>query len=122
VKNTFLYLLLVLGTLLAACQKPEEVAPPSKLLPQDKMVSLLVNIHILEAQVDASALPSDSARALFLQQKKELFKRYEVTDSTFRQSYRYYAVHNKDLDDIYKIVIDSLGKREEKFGVKANAL
>ncbi|QJX45433.1 DUF4296 domain-containing protein [Hymenobacter taeanensis] len=116
-KNTFLYLLLILGAFLAGCQKPEDVAPPSKLLPQEKMVSLLVNIHILEAQVDASALPSDSARALFLQQQKVLFKRYEVTDSSFRQSYRYYAVHDKDLDDIYKIVIDSLGKREKKFGI-----
>ncbi|TGD79744.1 DUF4296 domain-containing protein [Hymenobacter wooponensis] len=117
-KNTFLCLLLVLCSFLTACQKPEDVAPPSKLLPQEKMVSLLVNIHILEAQVDASALPSDSARALFLQQKKDLFKRFDVTDSTFQQSYRYYAVHDKDLDDIYKTVIDSLGKREEKFGVK----
>ncbi|TGE06507.1 DUF4296 domain-containing protein [Hymenobacter fodinae] len=121
-KNTFLYLLLILGAWLQACQKPEDVAPPSKLLPQDKMVSVLVNIHILEAQVDASALPSDSARALFLQQKKELFKRYGVTDSSFRQSYRYYAVHDKDLDDIYKIVIDSLGKREQKLGVSPDAL
>jgi hypothetical protein len=51
-----------------------------------------------------------------------LFKRYEVTDSSFRQSYRYYAVHGKDLDDIYTIVIDSLGKRERRLGIKPDPL
>lgn len=80
------------------------------------MVSLLADVHVLEARVDGSGLPSDSARALFRQQQQQLFKRYEVTDSSFRQSYRYYAVHGKDLDAIYKIVVDTLSKRETRLG------
>ena len=116
VKNRFVLLLLLLSGLVGACQKPEDVVPPRQLVPQSKMVGLLADIHVLEARVDAAALPTDSARALFRQQQKELFKRYNVTDSSFRQSYRYYAVHGKDLDDIYKTVVDSLGKRETRLG------
>jgi hypothetical protein len=122
VKNCFLYLLLVLSACVAACQKPEDMAPPRQLIPQNKMVVLLTDIHILEARVDNAGLPTDSARALFRQQQKQLFKQYEVTDSSFRQSYRYYAVHGKDLDDIYTIVIDSLGKREKRLGIQPDPL
>jgi hypothetical protein len=116
VKNRFVLLLLLLSGLVGACQKPEDVAPPRQLVPQPKMISLLADIHVLESRVDAAGLPTDSARALFRQQQRQLFTRYEVTDSSFRQSYRYYAVHGKDLDDIYKTVIDTLNKREIRLG------
>lgn len=103
------------GTLalsLAACQKPEEVAPPRQLIPRDKMIRLLVELHTLEARTDGAGLPTDSARALFREAQKSLYWRYEVNDSAFTQSYRYYAVHNKDLDEIYAVVVDSLALRE----------
>ncbi|SNC60085.1 protein of unknown function [Hymenobacter gelipurpurascens] len=115
-KNRFVLLLFLLSGIVGACQKPEDVVPPRQLVPQNKMVSLLADIHILESRVDAAALPTDSARALFRQQQQQLFKRYDVTDSSFRQSYRYYAVHGKDLDDIYKTVVDTLSKREIRLG------
>lgn len=76
------------------------------------MVSLLVELHTLEARTDAAALTMDSARALFRQEQKRLYRRYQVTDSSFVQSYRYYAIHDKDLDGIYTTVIDSLSLRE----------
>lgn len=103
-----------LSLLVAACQKPEEVPVPQQLIPRDKMVSLLIEMHLLEARTDAAALPTDSARALFRQQQKNVYWRYEVSDSAFVQSYRYYATHEKDLDDIYATVVDSLSLREAR--------
>lgn len=97
---------------LTACQKPEEVAPPRQLIPRDKMIRLLVELHTLEARTDGAGLPTDSARALFREAQKSLYWRFEVNDSAFVQSYRYYAVHNKDLDEIYTVVVDSLALRE----------
>ncbi|UYZ63596.1 DUF4296 domain-containing protein [Hymenobacter weizhouensis] len=106
--------LLLLGLGAAACQKPEEVVPPARLIPRDQLVRLLIDLHTLEAQVDASALPPDSGRALFRVQQQQLYRRLNVTDSAFQQSYRYYAIHDKDLDEIYAIVIDSLALRESR--------
>jgi hypothetical protein len=104
---------LLLG-LLGSCAIPEEVKPPAQLLPKEKMVSLLVQLHILEARVEASRLSPDSARALFQAQKKDLLWKNDVSeaDSILQRSYRYYAVNNKDMDEIYKAVIDSLELRE----------
>ncbi len=111
---------LALALLLAApgCERPEQVPAPPHLLPKDQMVNLLVQIHLLEARVEDSRLTPDSARALYLSQQRELFWRNGVppNDSTFERSYHYYAIHKKDLDEIYAVVIDSLAARQKKMG------
>ncbi|RIY10451.1 DUF4296 domain-containing protein [Hymenobacter rubripertinctus] len=88
-------------------------APP-QLIDSEKMVRLLVELHTLEARTDGSGLPLDSTRALFRQEQKKIYWQFEVTDSTFMQSYRYYATHNQDLDGIYSTVVDSLAQREAR--------
>lgn len=99
---------------LSACQKADDVPAPPQLVPANQMVRLLVDLHTLEARTDGAGLPPDSTRALFRQEQKKIYWRYEVTDSTFQQSYRYYAIHDQDLDAIYATVIDSLALREAR--------
>jgi hypothetical protein len=76
-------------------------------MPREQLVSVLSDLHQLEAQVETSRLSPDSARALYLQQQKNLFRRRQITDSLFQQSFRYYASHGKDLDDIYGTILDT---------------
>ncbi|WP_167856689.1 DUF4296 domain-containing protein [Hymenobacter aquaticus] len=105
---------LILSALLAGCQRPEEAVPPSNLLPKEKMIQMLVEVHLNESRVEAARLRADSSQALFNQLQKDMLWRHEVSDSTFWQSYRYYAVHEKDLDEMYGIVLDSLAMRKVK--------
>ncbi|UOQ71701.1 DUF4296 domain-containing protein [Hymenobacter cellulosilyticus] len=111
-------LVLILSVLLTCCQRPEEPMPPSSLLPKEKMVQLLVELHLNESRVEAAHLRADSSQALFNQLQKDMLWRHEVSDSVFWQSYRYYAVHNKDLDELYGIVLDSLAARKYELGVR----
>ena len=113
-----LTLSLLLAGLLLGCQRTDDVPPPQPLMPRVQMVSVLADLHLLEARVENARLSADSARALYLQQQKAIFWRYEVTDSLFHQSYRYYATHGKDLDDIYGVVLDTLSMRQLKLGEK----
>jgi cAMP phosphodiesterase len=114
---SILSLLLTLG--FSQCQRPEEPLAPQPLLPKSTMVAMLIEVHLNESRVDAAALPPDSARAAFNQLQRKLLARYNVTDTIFQRSYRYYAIHDKDLDDIYGAVIDSLAAREAKLGASA---
>lgn len=95
---------------------PEEVPPPPQLLSKEEMVSLLVQLHLLEARVESSRLSPDSAKALFQQQKSEILRKNNVSekDSVLQRSYRFYAVNHKDMDEIYKVIIDSLERRATK--------
>jgi Domain of unknown function (DUF4296) len=106
---------------LPACQRPEEVPKPVDLLPRERIIRVLADLHQLEAQVESSRLSPDSARALFLAQQKNLLWKHEVTDSAFQRSYRYYGIHGKDLNEIYASVIDTLNHREARLNpAKAN--
>ena len=104
----------LLLALLTGCGIPEEVQPPDQLLSKEELESVLVQLHLLEAQVESSRLSPDSARALFQAQKQALLWKNDVSasDSLLEHSYRYYAVNNKDMDEIYKAVVDSLQLRE----------
>jgi hypothetical protein len=104
----------LLLALLTGCGMPEEVPPPEPLMPKEKLISLLVQLHVLEARVESSHLSPDSARALFQQQRSEIMLKNNVSekDSVMQRSYRYYAINHKDMDEIYKAVIDSLEHRE----------
>ena len=117
-----------LGLLLAplllaapACQRPEETPLPAGLLPKEKLIPLLADLHLLEARVENSRLSVDSARALYLSQQKNVLWKREVTDSVFQRSYRYYSIHGKDLDGIYAAVIDTLSARETRLDPIASA-
>ncbi|SDX40231.1 protein of unknown function [Hymenobacter psychrophilus] len=97
----------------SACQKTDEVPAPAQLLPPDKMVNLLVELHTLEARVESAGLTPDSSRALFRQEQKKIYWRHEVSDSTFTQSFRYYAIQGQELNKLYKSVVDSLATLEK---------
>jgi hypothetical protein len=119
VKLLLTSLLLGAGLLLAtSCDRPELVAPPATLLSKEELASVLIRFHVLEARVESSRLAPDSARALFQAQHHQILAHYKLAeaDSAFERSYRYYAMHGKDMDEIYTIVIDSLVAREKKMG------
>ncbi|WP_208173569.1 DUF4296 domain-containing protein [Hymenobacter negativus] len=106
---------------MSACDVPEQPQPPADLLPKEKLIPLLADLHELEARVESSRLAPDSSRALFLAQQKTLLWRREVSDSAFHRSYRYYGIHGKDLHDIYGAVIDTLTARQHRLDPAAAA-
>ena len=101
----------------SACQRPDDPPQPADLLPKERMITLLADLHVLESQVENSRLSPDSSRALYREQQKGLLWSREVTDSAFQRSYRFYGVHGKDLNDIYTAVIDTLTAREKKLAL-----
>ncbi|QKG55968.1 DUF4296 domain-containing protein [Hymenobacter sp. BRD128] len=119
-KSLFTLLLLGVGLVLAAasCARPEQVLPPPNLLSKEEITSLLIQFHLLESRIESSRLAADSARALFQTMHDDVLWRHglKAADSSFERSYRYYAMHGKDLDGIYATVIDSLSAREKKMG------
>lgn len=87
---------------------------PKDVLTKEEMVPLLLDIYIGESKVNNLRLSRDSSMALFAVYEEELFKKYEVTDSTYRRSMTYYYNHPDKLEAIYGIVLDSLNLREQR--------
>jgi hypothetical protein len=109
VKKFFLVLLLAA----ASCKGPAEEIPED-ILPKEKMVQILIRIHIAEATVGIKNLPSDSASKLYKSYQNEILKEQAVDDSTYARSYSFYVIRPQLMNEIYGAVVDSLSLRETR--------
>ena len=108
-KNFFLILLL--GLCIYACTSPVSPAP-ADIIPEPKMTSMLVELHVVEARVERMGTVSDTAAIYYKKAQQEIFKKNKVTEKQFYKSYDYYLHNVSELDKIYARVVDSLSLKE----------
>ncbi len=85
---------------------------PQGVLPESKMVPILVDIHLAEARANVMNPHLDSARLYFAVYKDSIFKKNNVTKIEFDSSYSYYMHNIALMDKIYMTVVDSLSLRQ----------
>jgi hypothetical protein len=81
---------------------------PDGILDEDKMVEVLIDIHLAEGLVSTFPIHYDSSRVLYPLFEKEVFKKHQIPDSVFRMSLEYYMQDTKTMDRMYARTIDSL--------------
>jgi len=91
------------------------------LLPRDKMVSLLIDIHILEAKVNKLRLKSDSAKAVYNTFEEKIFLDHNVDRAVYDRSLQYYLIETKELKKVYQVVIDSLNLRQKSASLESQS-
>lgn len=115
------------------------VAEPDDLLPKEKMVPVLADVHLLEATLAIrSPMPQhrphlpmefahDSIPPVSLEpQKKDtlpyynIFKRYDITRKQYEASMAWYSANPEKLNELYDLVIVELTRRqaEDRTGKK----
>ena len=118
--NNFKIIILVCLTMLLSCQSndlSDDVAP-ADLIPEKKMVDLLIDIHITESALSLKNFNRDSSLSLYAYYKNDIYQKYQITDKQFKESYDYYARHSKVFDHIYEVVIDSLDVKDARGKLK----
>ncbi|WP_339878356.1 DUF4296 domain-containing protein [uncultured Algoriphagus sp.] len=90
---------------------------PTDLLSEDKMVEVLIDIHLTEGITSAMPVAYDSSKVLYNLLEKDVFLKHEVSDSVFTQSMLYYLQDPAEMEQIYSRVVDSLVVRESSGGV-----
>jgi hypothetical protein len=93
-----------------ACSSKQE-QDQGPVLPKEKMVSILTDVHIAEAVVNARSFPLDTSVLLFRNIENQLLAKHHVTRPQFDSSYQWYARHVEEYQDLYAQVIDSLSLR-----------
>ena len=92
--------------LLFSCEGEEK--KPDDILPESKMVSMLIDLRIAEGQVAVLTLSNDSSKAIFKELEKRIFDKHEVDSATYIKSYQYYMLRPEEALYIADAVIDSL--------------
>ena len=92
---------------------------PEGILVEDKMVQILIDIHLAEGLVSTFPIPFDSSRKLYPYLEAELFFKHNVSDSVFIQSLEYYMRDPVIMDRLYARTIDSLSVYEKVGNLKS---
>ena len=112
-KSTKLFLAtLCLGSILISCSKKEEKIPEN-ILPKDKMIRLMVDVHIAEATIQSRNLGiNDSTKTIAAGYYKNIFEKNRISEQQFRESFLYYSHHLEIFNKIYEEVINELSKKQ----------
>ncbi len=107
-KKLFLTVLVIVS----ACSTKSEA--PDDLIPQDQMVSLLVEVHVLESKIkNLSIRSADSAKVVYDHYEKLLFADFNITQDQYERSFNYYVENLDEFKDVYTTVVDTLMQREK---------
>ena len=128
------HLLVGLLFLFASCaEKKEEtfVMPekPANLIPEDKMIQVLADVHLLESAVSTRSpapvrvpRPGENPQTIMIPQPGELkgmpyydiFSKYGYTREQFAASFEWYATDPEGISTMYDEVIAELTRRQAK--------
>lgn len=104
--------LLIPFCLLFACEQNSEEEIPH--LSQQKMVDVMLEMNILESHLTLQMLQPEIYKETMLRSSVPIFKKHGITAEQYEQSMKYYTSHQKELEEIYTILIDSLSTISSK--------
>lgn len=109
---------LMVVCLISACACSED--KPKDILSDDELTNILIDIYITESKVAnyTPRIPRDTALVVFDTLRADILQKYDLTDSAFRHSMRYYFQNPEVLNSVYARVIDSLNLKVQKFEEK----
>ena len=101
--------------IITACQGIDKMDKPDNLIPEDKMVDILVDMSLLQAAKNYS---QNKFQDLGIHVKKFVYKKYDIDSLALQESSDYYAENFSDYDRIY----DSVKVRLERMKKEVDSL
>lgn len=108
------YLLLSLAFLSACAPKgPKKTADiPSWVIPEDKMIVILTDVHIIEGSRIGKRVLGDSLYAI--DHYTNLWDKHNIRESQYDSSFRFYSRNAEKMDRLYEEVITNLSTMSSK--------
>lgn len=107
------YLFIAICVLLFfACAVPDKNAIPEGVLKPEQMELVLYDMHLAEGVVATVPSGADSNARRALGYYQIIYKKHQVTEEQFKQSFQFYVQHPVLLDSVYGRVIERLSVQE----------
>lgn len=107
------FLILAICTCTFCSVKKNET--PKGLYSKEQVAVFLKDLYLLEQKIKELNLPRDSAKIIFDHYEAKLLEQHNMTDSLYKESFKYYMDDIKGLTKIYEIIADSLSLEERLF-------
>ena len=116
--NRTLGLIALIGMLFIQCGKKVQMVP-KEVLSFDRMIPLLVDVHLIEGARNGSLILGDTNDIEDYYAK--VYQKHGITEGQFKKSFKFYSSYPELFIPIYEKVLDSLkidGSILTKNGVK----
>lgn len=108
----------ILILLVSACGKSVE-KKPRRLISRDRMISILVDIHLAESVYQTSHYTNNSLKKYTESDfYYSILHKYKTADSVFEQSLIYYSGKPKEFEKIYSRVLNQLNEMQQEAAEK----
>lgn len=110
--------------LVSACHSctPEAVQLPEGILSKDKMIDVLLDIHVAESSTESRGLTTIQLNQLVSVKYEEVMKKHRTTFRVFEKSFDYYMEHPDQFEEIYLEIVNRLTALEGKAKARQPAL
>ena len=107
----------MLSLLLVHCGSKKSV--PSEMVPKEKMVDILLDVHVMESKIEAIRFGSrDSMQVAYLNAQRNILKKHQVDSATYYKSYDYYFKEMYHMKEIYEKVAAKAKELMDKYNTK----
>ncbi|WP_374950650.1 DUF4296 domain-containing protein [Mucilaginibacter sp.] len=79
-------------------------APPPGIIPEQQMVGLLTDLHLVDGQLYSVQQLPDSIYKYGVNKYRAVFKQYKTNDANFKKSLKYYSTKPEQIQAIYDSV------------------
>ena len=101
-------MILLLTILLLACTAPE-IEMPTGIVSEREFANMLKDVHLAEAAFELNKSKGvGNVKNTLANSYQSIYKKYDVTDTTFSKSLYYYAKHPEKLEKIYTDALEQL--------------
>lgn len=91
---------------------PEKV--PAGILPKDKMITILLDVHVAESSVNSRGMTNQQLNQLVAAKYDTVMKKNGTTFAVFKDSFSYYLHHPDQFEEIYAEIVNQLTALEGK--------
>ena len=103
-------ILSILSILLLACTSPKTEIP-TEILSKMEFASILKEIHVAEAAFELNKSKGlENAKNTLANNYQSIYKKHDISASTFSKSLDYYAKNPEKLEKIYSNVLEELNE------------
>ena len=104
-------LIAVILLTLFACNEEVEIIPDN-VFSREKMVSVMVDVQLVEAALSVNQLKGDEAKKAAVNYYDSVMKQHNISKKKFDTSFKYYAEHPGLMEEIYDEMLNELSKRQ----------
>lgn len=96
-----------------SCSKSKkEFTIPEDVIPKEKMVKVLADVHVAEAAINLRNVQVGNARELNASMYKDVFLKHGISKDDFEKSYIFYSENSALFNEVYDNVITELTRQQ----------